>query len=184
MPPVRPLKKKKKPQFLLVKVGAGRRAGRMGYSQGQNQKNIFVKGHAFTMIFPNWYYVGPNLLHMEIPRLGVELELPLPAYTIATAMWDLHHSLWQLRSLTHWARSGVEPASSQILVEFISTEPQQEFQHTIFYFTLSIICLLKVIFLHPQYSRISFSFLFLMCLGKHNAISLLTVISIGLVLLF
>ena len=40
---------------------------------------------------------------MEVPRLGVESELQLPAYTTAVAMpdlrWgcDLHHSLWQ-----HW----------------------------------------------------------------------------------
>ena len=27
--------------------------------------------------------------HMEVPRLGVELEQQLPAYTTATAMWDL-----------------------------------------------------------------------------------------------
>ena len=26
---------------------------------------------------------------MEVPRLGVELELKLPAYTTATATWDL-----------------------------------------------------------------------------------------------
>ena len=26
---------------------------------------------------------------MEVPRLGVEFELQLPAYTTATAMWDL-----------------------------------------------------------------------------------------------
>ena len=38
---------------------------------------------------------------MEVPRLGVELELQLLAYTTATAMWDLshvcdlHHSSWQ-----------------------------------------------------------------------------------------
>ena len=38
---------------------------------------------------------------MEIPRLGVESELQLPAYTIATAtpdlsrVYDLHHSSHQ-----------------------------------------------------------------------------------------
>ena len=38
---------------------------------------------------------------MEVPRLRVESELQLPAYTTATAMWDLslfcdvHHSTWQ-----------------------------------------------------------------------------------------
>ena len=38
---------------------------------------------------------------MELPKLGVELELQLLAYATATAIWDLshicdlHHSLWQ-----------------------------------------------------------------------------------------
>ena len=38
---------------------------------------------------------------MEVPRLGVELELQLLAYTTATAMqglshvFNLHHSSWQ-----------------------------------------------------------------------------------------
>ena len=36
-------------------------------------------------------FLGLYPLHMEIPRLGVELELQLPAYTIATAMLDLSH---------------------------------------------------------------------------------------------
>ena len=29
--------------------------------------------------------------HMEVPRLGVKLELQLPAYTTATATQDLSH---------------------------------------------------------------------------------------------
>ena len=41
------------------------------------------------------------------------------------------------RSLTHWVRPGMEPASSQILVEFISTEPQWELP-TINYFKLHL----------------------------------------------
>ena len=42
---------------------------------------------------------------MEVPRLGVELELQLPAYTAAIATWDLscicdlHCSLWQCQIL-------------------------------------------------------------------------------------
>ena len=35
--------------------------------------------------------LGLHLQHMEIPRPGVELELQLPAYTTATATWDLSH---------------------------------------------------------------------------------------------
>ena len=30
----------------------------------------------------------PHLWHMEVPRLGVELKLPLPAYTTGTATPD------------------------------------------------------------------------------------------------
>ena len=47
------------------------------------------------------FFLGPQ--HMEVPRLGVESELWLPAYTTATAVpdlshiCDLYHSSWQ-----HW----------------------------------------------------------------------------------
>ena len=46
-----------------------------------------------------------HLQHMEVPRLGVKLELQLPAYTTATAMLDLslvcdlYHSSQQHRIL-------------------------------------------------------------------------------------
>ena len=47
------------------------------------------------------FFLGPHPQHTEVPRLGVESELQLPAYTTATATWDLsnvcdlHHSSWQ-----------------------------------------------------------------------------------------
>ena len=59
----------------------------------QNLKKIFFWGGGGSL--------GPHLPYMEVPRLGVELELELPAYTTATAMRDpscicnLHHSSWQ-----------------------------------------------------------------------------------------
>ena len=46
-------------------------------------------------------FLALHLQHMEIPRLGVKLELSLPFYATATAtldpshICDLHHSLWQ-----------------------------------------------------------------------------------------
>ena len=52
-------------------------------------------------------FLGPHLWHMDIPRLGVESELQLLAYTTVTAMQspssicDLHHSLWQCWILNH-----------------------------------------------------------------------------------
>ena len=48
-------------------------------------------------------FLQPHLQHIEVPRLGVkvELELQLPAYATAMAtqhsslIYDLRHSLWQ-----------------------------------------------------------------------------------------
>ena len=34
-------------------------------------------------------FLEPHPWHMEFPKLGFELELELPAYTTATATWDL-----------------------------------------------------------------------------------------------
>ena len=51
------------------------------------------------------FFLGPHLQHMEIPRLGVESELQLPAYTTATAtpdpshVCDLHPNSQQCRIL-------------------------------------------------------------------------------------
>ena len=54
---------------------------------------------------------------MEASTLGVESKLQLPAYAIA-------HS--NTRSLTHWVRPGIEPATSWFLVGFISVVQQWE----------------------------------------------------------
>ena len=55
----------------------------------------------FSFIYLLIVFLGPHMLHMEVPRLGVEAELQLPAYTTATAtadlscVCDLHHGSWQ-----------------------------------------------------------------------------------------
>ena len=80
--------------------------------------NAFVQGRerlSFYIFFS--CFLGPHMWHMNISRLGVELELQLPAYTTAHG---------NTRSLTHWARPGIEPASSWILVRFFTSAPQQE----------------------------------------------------------
>ena len=63
----------------------------------------------FTSIFPFYYFCNfffsleLYLRHMEVPRLGVQSELQLLAYTTATATSDpshvcnLHHSSWQCK---------------------------------------------------------------------------------------
>ena len=84
----------------------------------------------YTFFF--FTFLGPHLWYMEVPSLGVESELQLPAYTTATAMWDpshvcnLHHSSWQRRVRNHLGRSGIEPTSSPILVRAVTPEPQWE----------------------------------------------------------
>ena len=71
------------------------------------------------------------LRHMEVPRLGVKLESQLPAYATAPATQDPSHvcdatAHSNTRSLTHWAKPGVTPTSSWILVRFVIAEPGWE----------------------------------------------------------
>ena len=90
----------------------------------------------FFLIFKkffNFCFLGPHPWNMEVHRLGVQWELELPTYTVATAargIWassatyTTAHS--NARSLTHWVRPGIKPASSWILVGFSSAELQWE----------------------------------------------------------
>ena len=43
----------------------------------------------FFLSFLFFVFLGPRLKHMEVPQLRVQLGLQLPAYTTATAMWEL-----------------------------------------------------------------------------------------------
>ena len=58
-----------------------------------------MSGIVVTFVF--WPFLGPHMRHMEVPRLRVESELQLLAYTTATEtqdlslVGDLHHSLRQ-----------------------------------------------------------------------------------------
>ena len=78
---------------------------------------------------------------MEVPRLGIELELQLLAYTTATArpdpscIWTHTTTHGNAGSPTHWVRPGIKPTSSWILVGLITAEPQQEFQNFFFFFS-------------------------------------------------
>ena len=48
-----------------------------------------------------YFFLGPHLQHMEVPRRGAISELQLPAYTTDTStqdlslICDLHRSSWQ-----------------------------------------------------------------------------------------
>ena len=63
----------------------------------------------FFSFFLFFIFLGLQLQHMEVPRLGVNLELQLLAYATAIAtqdpshVWDLHHSsghCWILNPLS------------------------------------------------------------------------------------
>ena len=71
---------------------------------------------------------------MEVPRLGVELELRLPAHTTATAtpdpdlshVYELHHSSWQHQILNPLSEARDRTRIILLLVGFISIVSQQE----------------------------------------------------------
>ena len=84
-------------QVLLQPTKSGR--------DGQPRSNTH-DGHLGNVItglitVTNACFLGLHLRHVEVPRLGIESELQLRVYTIATAtpdlscVCDLQHSSWQ-----------------------------------------------------------------------------------------
>ena len=64
-----------------------------------------LEGSPFSKYVPFFFcFLGPNLWHMDVPRLEAESKLQLPAYT----------------AVHHWAWPGIEPASSWILAGFVT----------------------------------------------------------------
>ena len=58
-----------------------------------------------------YFFLWSHLWHMEVPRLGVELELQLLVYATA---WS------NFRSLTHCVRPGIKPTSYGHYVGFLA----------------------------------------------------------------
>ena len=60
----------------------------------------FINNFCLFVVYLFILFFRATLMHMDIARLGVELELQLLAYGIVTAMpdqghiYDLHHSPW------------------------------------------------------------------------------------------
>ena len=69
--------------------------------------------------------------YKKVTRLGVELELQLPANNTATAteemshICDLHHRAWQCLILNPLREAGIKPSTSWLLAGFVTTEPQR-----------------------------------------------------------
>ena len=74
-----------------------------------SRKIINVLKPKIKVCFFFFVFLGPRPQRMEVPRLGVESELQLPAYTTATAMPDLSH-VWNLHN-SSWQRQILNPLS-------------------------------------------------------------------------
>ena len=98
-------------------------------SQGKETSNSFCfLGFLF-------FALGLHPRHMEVPRLGIQSELQLLATAVPdlSRICDLHHSSQQLRILNHWARPGIKPANSWLLLGFVSTVPPRKLLKQFFY---------------------------------------------------
>ena len=88
---------------------------------------FFVGLHTWVCLF--FFFVRLHSWHMEVPRLGVKLELQLLAYATATAMpdpsciWDIHCSSQQWWNLSPLRGPGNQTHILWILVGFVTAEP-------------------------------------------------------------
>ena len=103
---------------------------------------LFSFSLSFFLSFPFFVvivvFLGWHLQHMEIPKLGNESEVQLPAYTTQhqiramSATYTAAHG--NARSLTPQTRPGIKSMSLWMLVGFVTAEPQQELQLHFFFF--------------------------------------------------
>ena len=112
-------------------------------------------------------FLGPHPQHMEVPRLGVQLELQLPAYARATATRDLSHICdLHHRSQQRWILNPLREARDQIC-NLMDTS-QIRFHYTTMGTTLCTFC---SIVCHPKTVLKSITFL-----KKHPLIGVLSTV--------
>ena len=81
-----------------------------------------------------------SLKHMEVPKLGGESELRLPAYTTAIAtpdlnhVCDLHRSSWQCQILNPQSEARVWTQVLMDISQLVAAEPRWERPHFFFFF--------------------------------------------------
>ena len=90
------------------------------------EKTMIKIQHTFFF----FVFLEPHAWHMEVPRLkGSCSHWPMPKpqqrqIWVSSATYTTAYS--NAGSLTHWTRPGIEPASSWMLIRFVSAESQQE----------------------------------------------------------
>ena len=99
----------------------------------------------FFFFFFFFFFFRAKPVAYEAPRLGVFLELQLPAYTTATAMQNpshfcnLHYSSHQQRILKPLSKAGDQTCNLMDTIGFVSAEPWQKLQNfKVFYVTFSL----------------------------------------------
>ena len=110
--------------------GRGRKSPPSYCSWGFYFFNLF-----FFFLF--FFFLGLDLQHMEVPRPGGQAERQLPAaaepqpqpHRIQATSVAYTTAQGNARSLTHWPRPGIEPATLWFLVRCVSTAPRREYQH-------------------------------------------------------
>ena len=75
-------------------------------------------------------FLGPHPRHMEVPRLGVESELQLPAYTTATATPDPSSICDLCLSLqSHWILNSLSEARNWTCIVIDSSQVCYQLSH-------------------------------------------------------
>ena len=88
--------------------------------------SYFPCKHFIFFIFSSFVFLGPHLWHMEVPRLGSNRSYscrptPQPQQHGIPAVFVTYTTAHgNVRSLTHWARAGIEPATLWFLVGFVN----------------------------------------------------------------
>ena len=91
---------------------------------------------SISFLFSFVVFLGLYLRHMEVPRPNRRYSCwpppqPQPCrIQAASATYTAAHG--NARSLTHWARPGIESSTSWLLVGFVSTAPRRELQLSLF----------------------------------------------------
>ena len=96
----------------------------------QNLKHSHPKKIMCWCLF--FFSLGPHPRHMSVPRLRSNWSCscwPTPQpqkqqFWATSSIYTTAHG--NTRSLKHWARSGIKPSSSWLLVRFVITEPKWE----------------------------------------------------------
>ena len=93
--------------------------------------------------FSFFFFLGPHLRHMEVPRLGVKLELQLSAYTVAIATWDPSQGSWQ-----HWILNPTSEARDRTHILMDTSQVRNPLSHNGNSFSLFLKTLFCVTWIH------------------------------------